>query len=313
MSKEIITVKKLNMSYGKDKILKNVNMAIHQGDIYGFVGQNGSGKTTTMKIILSLINADSGEVSLFGKHSEKDVRNLLERVGSVVENPAFYPYLSGEDNLIYYGKLKGISDKNQIKDALNTVGLGKAGKKKFKNYSLGMKQRLGLGLAILNHPDILILDEPLNGLDPQGIVEFRQTLLNLNKELGVTIIISSHILDELAHIATTYGFIHHGSILEEISAKELQQKSQKYILLKVTDTKKAVFVLEEQLGLKDYLVLDSQRIKLFEQVEETQNILTHLVQNQVEVIELEKKGRSLEDYFIDLINGGADNAKYHQG
>lgn len=290
MTKEIVAVKKLSKSYGKEKVLNNVNMTVNQGDIYGFVGQNGSGKTTTLKIILSLISADSGEVALFGNYSEETLRNLRERIGAIVENPAFYPYLSGEDNLNYYGKFKGISDKNQIQEVLKDVGLEKAGKKKFKNYSLGMKQRLGLGLAILNHPDILILDEPLNGLDPQGIVEFRQTLLNLNKKLGVTIIISSHILDELAHIATCYGFIHHGTILEEISAEELRQKSQKYILLKVTDTKKAVFVLEEKLGLKNYLVLDNQRIKLFDFVEETQNILTQLVQNKVEVIELEKKG-----------------------
>ena len=312
MLKEIIGVRGLNKYYGKEKVLNSVNITLNKGDIYGFVGQNGSGKSTTMKIILSLIHADSGEVRLFGKHAESELRDFRERVGSIVENPAFYPYLSGEDNLVYYGKFKGITDRKQIKTTLKIVGLEKAGKKKFSNYSLGMKQRLGLGLAILNHPDILILDEPLNGLDRQGIVEFRQTLLDLNKKMGITILISSHILDELAQIATTYGFIHHGEILEEISAEKLHQKSQKYLLLNVVDSKQAVFILEEQLGIQDYLVLDNHQVKIFQAVDKSQMILTTLVKNQVEVVELERKGSSLEDYFIDLIDGGEKNAKHHK-
>lgn len=308
MTKEVIEVKALSKSYGKEKVLRHVNMTIQQGDIYGFIGQNGSGKTTTMKVIMSLIVADTGEVALFGKYSEKELLNLRERIGTIIEDPAFYPYLSGEENLLYYGKFKGLSDKKQVKETLKKVGLESAGKKKFKNYSLGMKQRLGLGLAILNHPDILILDEPLNGLDPQGIVEFRQTLLDLNEKLGVTILISSHILDELAHVATTYGFIHKGTIIEEISSEELQKKSQKYLLLKVTDPQKAIFILEEQLGLQDYLVLDHQQIKLFQFIEDSQTILKLLIQQQVEVISLEKKGHSLEDYFMGLIAGGVGDA-----
>lgn len=304
MTNELITIRDLTKKFGSELAVDHLNMTVQRGDIYGFVGQNGSGKTTTMKLILSMIEADSGSIALFGKEDPADLQILRERIGSIVESPAFYPYMSAKENMTYYAKFKGITDKKIVEETLEIVGLTN-NKKKFKHFSMGMKQRLGLALAIMNHPDLLILDEPLNGLDPQGIAEFRRTLLRLNQELNITIIISSHILDELAHIATNYGFINNGRLVEEISAADLQQKCGKYLLFKLSDVKKASFILEQELQITDYKVLDHHTIKLFDGIDRSQAVVANFVKNQVEVMEVERKGVSLEDYYLNLVTGGA--------
>ena len=310
MSETIVAINHLNKLYGKESALADFSMNVQRGDIYGFVGQNGSGKTTTMKYILSLIEGNSGSLELFGKNTPADLANYIERIGSLIESPSFYPYLSAHENLTYYAKFKGITDKEIVGQLLEKIGLDDAGRKKFKNFSLGMKQRLALGLAIMNNPDLLILDEPFNGLDPQGLAEFRKILLKLNHESNVTILISSHILDELSHIATTYGFIHQGKMIEEISEPALQKKCGKYLLLKVDDTKKASFVLEQTIHTENYQILDDQRIRLFDCINESQRVISALVKNGVEVKEVERKGLSLESYYLNLTEGGNQNVKH---
>lgn len=304
MSNAILEVSALTKKFGHETALDSLKMTVKPRDIYGFVGQNGSGKTTTMKIILSMIKADAGSISLFGKTGSNELRQLRERIGAIVESPSFYPYMSARDNLTYYAKFKGITNKKIIGETLETVGLADTGRKKFKDFSLGMKERLGLALAIMNQPDFLILDEPLNGLDPQGIIAFRQTLQRMNQELGVTILISSHILDELQHVATKYGFIHQGRMVEEITAEALQERCGKFLLLKLEDTKKAAFVLEEEVHTQHFQVLDDYTIQLFDFVDDSQRVVSALIKNDIGVREVERKGISLEKYYLNLISEG---------
>ena len=222
----VLRTNNLSKHYGQFKALNGLTINVPKGAIYGFVGKNGAGKSTTMKIIMSLVKETQGQLELFESTDNQVNRG---RIGAIIEQPAFYPYMTAYENLQYYIKFKGIVEANSIENVLKMVGLENAATKKYKNYSLGMKQRLGLALALINNPDLLILDEPLNGLDPQGIAELRETLRHLNKKYGITMVISSHILDELEMIATRYGFIHKGHMIEEITVDELHEKLKKYI------------------------------------------------------------------------------------
>ena len=228
MSDTVIKMNSISKKIRNTVILNDLNMTVYENDIYGFIGQNGSGKSTTMKIIMSLVKETQGQLELFESTDNQVNRG---RIGAIIEQPAFYPYMTAYENLQYYIKFKGIVEANSIENVLKMVGLENAATKKYKNYSLGMKQRLGLALALINNPDLLILDEPLNGLDPQGIAELRETLRHLNKKYGITMVISSHILDELEMIATRYGFIHKGHMIEEITVDELHEKLKKYKLV----------------------------------------------------------------------------------
>lgn len=244
MNNTVIKLRDISKKRGQTEILNHLNMTVYQKDIYGFIGQNGAGKSTTMKIIMSLIKETQGQLELFDSLDNQINRS---RIGAIIENPAFYPYMTAYENLKYYVQYKGIVEINSIEKVLKMVGLENVRKKKYKNYSLGMKQRLGLALALINNPDLLILDEPLNGLDPQGIVELREILSHLNKKYGITMLISSHILDELEMIATRYGFIHQGQMIEEITAEKLQEKLKKYISLDVENIGLASITLEQKL------------------------------------------------------------------
>ena len=226
--KNMIETKNLTKTYKAFTAVDHVSLHIKKGSIYGFLGPNGAGKSTTMKIIMSLVKETQGQLELFESTDNQVNRG---RIGAIIEQPAFYPYMTAYENLQYYIKFKGIVEANSIENVLKMVGLENAATKKYKNYSLGMKQRLGLALALINNPDLLILDEPLNGLDPQGIAELRETLRHLNKKYGITMVISSHILDELEMIATRYGFIHKGHMIEEITVDELHEKLKKYIFV----------------------------------------------------------------------------------
>jgi ABC-2 type transport system ATP-binding protein len=217
----ILRTTNLTKQYGSQLAVNSVNMSIEKGDIYGLVGQNGAGKTTLIRLITGLAFANDGELELLGATDAAGLRAARTHIGSIVEMPAFYPNLTAEQNLEYYRLQRGIPEKVCVQKALTLVGLANAGKKKFKNFSLGMKQRLGLALATLNNPDFIILDEPINGLDPTGIIEMREIIRNLN-ERGITILISSHILSELAQVATHYGFIHEGRLVRQISNAELR-------------------------------------------------------------------------------------------
>ena len=300
MNNTVIKLRDISKKRGQTEILNHLNMTVYQKDIYGFIGQNGAGKSTTMKIIMSLIKETQGQLELFDSLDNQINRS---RIGAIIENPAFYPYMTAYENLKYYIQYKGIVEINSIEKVLKMVGLENARKKKYKNYSLGMKQRLGLALALINHPDLLILDEPLNGLDPQGIVELREILSHLNKKYGITMLISSHILDELEMIATRYGFIHQGQMIEEITAEKLQEKLKKYISLDVENIVLASITLEQKLHTENFKVMDDHTIYLYDFVNESSQVATTLIQEGVILNKMNISNVSLENYYLSLIKG----------
>ena len=300
MNNTVIKLRDISKKRGQTEILNHLNMTVYQKDIYGFIGQNGAGKSTTMKIIMSLIKETQGQLELFDSLDNQINRS---RIGAIIENPAFYPYMTAYENLKYYIQYKGIVEINSIEKVLKMVGLENARKKKYKNYSLGMKQRLGLALALINHPDLLILDEPLNGLDPQGIVELREILSHLNKKYGITMLISSHILDELEMIATRYGFIHQGQMIEEITAEKLQEKLKKYISLDVENIGLASITLEQKLHTENFKVMDDHTIYLYDFVNESSLVATTLIQEGVILNKMNISNVSLENYYLSLIKG----------
>ena len=300
MNNTVIKLRDISKKRGQTEILNHLNMTVYQKDIYGFIGQNGAGKSTTMKIIMSLIKETQGQLELFDTLDNQINRS---RIGAIIENPAFYPYMTAYENLKYYVQYKGIVEINSIEKVLKMVGLENVRKKKYKNYSLGMKQRLGLALALINNPDLLILDEPLNGLDPQGIVELREILSHLNKKYGITMLISSHILDELEMIATRYGFIHQGQMIEEITAEKLQEKLKKYISLDVENIGLASITLEQKLHTENFKVMDDHTIYLYDFVNESSLVATTLIQEGVILNKMNISNVSLENYYLSLIKG----------
>lgn len=303
MKNKIIVTKDLCKEYGNKLVVNNINLNIRKGDIYGLVGKNGSGKTTLIKMIMSLTKITKGEVELFGKTTESEKRETHSRIGCLIETPAFYPYLTAEENLEYYRIQSGIVDKDCVYRSLEIVGLGNIGKKKFKSFSLGMKQRLGIAFAIMGNPDLLILDEPINGLDPIGIKEIRDLLLKLNKINNTTILISSHILGELSQLASCYGFINNGELLEEIEGKELSEKCRHCLEIEVDNAEKAVAILENVLKLTKYEVLNNNIINLYEYLDKPFKVNEVLLNEGIKVYSINMVESNLEDYFLKLIGG----------
>ncbi len=301
----LIETKQLTKRYGSYKAVNEVNLHLEKGAIYGFIGRNGAGKTTFLKMICGMAAPTSGEITLLGKKG-KELSEVMNRVGTIIEAPGIYPNMSAYDNIRLKCKAAGINKPNYIEPIIELIGLTKAGKKNAGCFSLGMKQRLGIGMALVGDPEILLLDEPINGLDPQGIMEVRETLLKLNKERGITIIISSHILDELSKIATHYGIINNGKLIKEMSAEEMMSECKERIEINVDDTKHALTALDK-IGITKYQVVDSHHICIMERIEESANINKHLVESGVALIESSICGEELEDYYINL-TGGAVNA-----
>ena len=303
MAENVLELRSLTKRYGNNVAVNRADLSIAQGEIYGLVGLNGAGKTTIIRMISAQTIPTAGEIVLFGATGERALSRMRARTGVMVETPSFYPYLSALDNLEYYRLQRGIPGKHVAEEALESVGLANTGKKKFKHFSLGMKQRLGLGLALMNRPDLLLLDEPINGLDPEGIVEFRNILLDLSRQRQTTILISSHILPELSNLATCYGFIDKGVMLEEISAKALREKCRACLELQVDDASKASLVLERTLGAQDYEVLPGNVIRLYGCLDRPEQVTQALIQAGVSLRAAENKGANLEDYFLSLIGG----------
>lgn len=293
--------------YYREPALDNVSFEVRKGNIFGLVGKNGAGKTTLIRIAAGQVLAASGELSLFGEHRPGGLERARHRMGCMIETPSFFPYLTAEENLECYRIQRGIQDKGCVKQALQQVGLVAVGRKKFKEFSLGMKQRLGLALAILGKPELLLLDEPINGLDPMGIVEFREILLKLNREQGVTILISSHILSELSSLATHYGFLEKGRLLEQVSAQEIQNRCRDCLVVRVMDTDMAAAALE-QIKIRDFEVLPEGVIRIYSHLDRPQDISETIVKSGAALVGMETKTASLEDYFLQLI-GGAQNAE----
>lgn len=300
----LLTTNSLTKQYGRHKAVNAVNLHVRQGDIYGLIGRNGAGKTTILKIISGLAAPTSGDFSLFGE-SGKGAAIYMSRIGTLIEAPGIYPNMSAAENLKVKCLAMGVRKKGVIGELLKTVGLSDTGKKKVKNFSLGMKQRLGIALALVGDPDLLVLDEPINGLDPQGIAEIRETLFKLNKERGITLIISSHILEELSKIATHYGIIHDGVLLQELTREELLARCSERIELKTSDTRRACTVLEN-MGITDYKVVDADTIHIFERLNDGGEITMALAQNHVKTMGITVKNEALEDYYLNLTGGAAN-------
>lgn len=300
MMTTVLELRDISKSFGKQHVLNHVNLSIQSGDIYGLIGRNGAGKTTILKTIVQLLHADSGQVMLFGERLTASHIKNLERTGSVIETPVANNQLTARQNLTYYCKIKGIVDKNAVDEALEFVDLTNTGKKKFKNFSLGMKQKLGLAIALLNKPDLLILDEPINGLDPIAIVEFRKLLIKLNQTQQTTILISSHILGELYQMSTRFGILNHGEIVKELSKEEFETQSREYVRLECDPTNVATTVLD-RLEINDYKVIDSTTIHIYDLSIDTANLVEMLVNENVKVSAIVKQHISLEAYFKSIL------------
>ncbi len=294
---QMLTAKNIVKKYGKKTVLDNVSMNIEKGDIYGFIGKNGAGKTTFMRVVLSLTYPQSGEVKLFGDKSIKDVGL---RVGSLIEKPGFYKNLTAKENLKRFSLLYGADD-SKVDEILKWVGLANTGNKKAKDFSLGMRQRLGIAIALLGDPELLLLDEPVNGLDPKGIKEIRDLILKLNKERNITILISSHLLDELAKVVTKYGIINEGKMIEEISAKELREKCKKKIIIELDDPEKAQTIITKIVPEKYVEIVSKNLIEVTSQVEKAADINTALVKGGLKVNAIYPNSDSLEEYFMKRI------------
>lgn len=306
MSEFILRTNKLTKKYNKDFALENVNVSIKKGEIYGFIGQNGAGKSTMLRIVTGLSSPTSGSIEFFGNDNPNDLTDAQKRMGAIIENPAFFPNMSAYENLEVHRLQKGIPGKECIHKTLELVGLKDTGKKKVKNFSLGMKQRLGLGIALLSVPELLILDEPTNGLDPMGIVELRKLIKKLNREKGLTVLISSHILSELHQLATSFGIIHKGKLLEELTAKELDEKCRQHLRIKVDQPSKGAIVLEDTLSTTDFEVMPDGTMKLYNYLDDVRIVSRALTNNGLVIEHLSQNGDSLESYFSKLV-GGVEN------
>jgi bacitracin transport system ATP-binding protein len=299
----ILRTNRLTKRYGETTVVSDVNMTIRSGDIYGFLGQNGAGKTTTLRMMMGLIHPTSGDIELFGSPLHGNKSKAMERVGAIIEYPGFYLNLKAAENLDIHRRLMGIGNRDSIDEALKAVGLLDAKHQKVGQFSLGMKQRLGIARALLHHPEFLILDEPTNGLDPGGMKEMRHLFLELARKRGITFLISSHLLSEIEQLANKIGIIHKGRLLEEIDYSTLQQKSRHYLDIKVTDEKKAAYILEQKLGTTDYVVAGSGRLRLYGHLNEPELVNALLAKGEVGVKEMRLSGDSLEDYFLKLTGG----------
>lgn len=295
-----LKTEKLSKRYKDFSALCDIDMTVFSGDIYGFIGRNGAGKTTAMKIFTGLTEKSDGEFEIFGKRGA-DAEREKKRIGCLIENPAFFKGLSAWQNLKYYALQKGITDMSQIDTALSLVGLSDSKNKKFKNFSLGMKQRLGIAFALLDNPDLIILDEPINGLDPIGISELRETFHRLNTEHGITFIISSHILSELYMTANRFLIIDRGRVLKELSKEELDLACMRCIAIKTGNAKKAVTVIEDTLAVTDYKVINDNEIRIYQEGIKPEELNRLLIEHDVSVSSVYETGVSLEDYFISLV------------
>lgn len=295
----------LTKRYRNFSALNGLTMHIPKGSIYGFVGRNGAGKTTLIRLICGLQEPSGGEYKLCGvKNTDKKIILCRRKMGAVVESPAIYTEMTAEENLRQQNYILKATNEGNISELLTLVGLGNTGKKKVKNYSLGMRQRLGIAIALAGNPEFLVLDEPINGLDPQGIVEMRELILKLNRERGITVLISSHILDELSRLATHYGFIDGGRMIKEMSAEELEKRCRKCICVDVSDTRPLADVLDG-MGV-EYEILDGTRANIYSDVQVTL-LVTELLKKDCIVYGMKEHDENLESFYMNLV-GGERNA-----
>ncbi|MBR2336100.1 MAG: ATP-binding cassette domain-containing protein [Clostridia bacterium] len=301
----VLQTKEITKSYKSNRVLNGVTMNIRRGDIYGFVGENGSGKTTVIRLITGLIYADSGEFTLLGVNdSDPSIRDARAKIGAIVESPSIYLNMSAKDNLLMQSGILGIRDEEKCKSTLMTVGLGELweSKKHAGDFSLGMRQRLGIAMALLGNPEFIILDEPMNGLDPAGIVEIRELILHLNKDMGITFLISSHILTELALVATRYGIISHGKILQEISAEELEGVCRHIMFIRTTDRDSLITLINAE--CKDALITPLDDGIRIEGEVDINEVLGKIINAGITITSVNTHRSSIEEYYLSMTGGG---------
>ncbi len=293
----------LTKKYGNFKAVDSLSLQVESGQVYGFLGNNGAGKTTTIKMMLGLVEPNFGKILYFGKEFSSSKQNILKKIGAIVEIPGFYGNLDGYQNLKVFSRLRGIPKSNAIEESLKTVGLEISDKKKVSKYSLGMKQRLGIARALLSSPEILILDEPTNGLDPSGIKEMRELFRTLAREKNLTVFISSHILSEIELLADKVGILHNGVLVDEVDMNVLKSRQNKYIEIKVDCLEKSAKILETELKIFDYEVRQDKSIRIFDYKHDISEINRILVNENIKVYKLISDSKSLESYFMEAIKG----------
>ena len=296
----VLNTTNLTKIYGKKTVVDKVSMNIRKGQIYGLIGKNGAGKTTIMRMIAGLAFVNDGEIRLFDSN---DLDFQRRRIGYIIESPALYPRMTAVQNLEIYRRLNGVPDKDCIPRLLEMVDLSDTAKKKVKHFSLGMKQRLGIAISLMGNPDFLILDEPINGLDPKGIKDMRELLLRLNRENEITILMSSHILGEMSKIATCYGILKKGELVTEITSEQLAVKCKRCLKIRVDDVKKATAVLENIIGTTNYDVLPENNIRLFDCIDRPAQVNMELSKNGVMVETISEVGQDLEEFFMEQMGG----------
>ncbi|EGL19316.1 MULTISPECIES: ABC transporter ATP-binding protein [Paenibacillus] len=304
----LLKTTRLTKVFDGKEVISNVDMTIRQGEIYGFLGLNGAGKTTVMKMMANLIKPTGGEIEIFGEKLTENSYEILKRMGSIIEYPVFYDRLTALENLELHCEYMGFYNKAAIGEALDLVQLKNIDRKPVKDFSLGMRQRLGIARAITTRPELLLLDEPINGLDPVGIKELRNLFKMLSKEYGITLLISSHILGEIEQIADTVGVISEGKLIEQVPMDEVRGRHTEYIEVVTPDLNKAVYVLESKLGMSNYKVVGDTMMRIYERGVSQAEISKVLLLNGVEIEALNKKASSLEDYFLQSIHGGGVHA-----
>lgn len=296
----ILQTNGLSKTIGNKTLIDHVDIHISKGEIYGFLGPNGAGKTTIMKMITNLWKPTSGTIEVFGEVLTPKSYEVLKRMGSIIEFPTFYDHMTGRENLQLHCEYMGYYNIDSVQNALEMLDLTSAADQPVKSYSLGMKERLGIARAIMCKPELLILDEPTNGLDPAGMKQIRDLLRSLCSEYGITVMISSHILSEVESIADTVGIIHHGRMMKEIRMKDIEEMNLNYVELSVTDEKRAGYVLSDKLDMSNFKILDSGTIRIYDHSVSPQQLTKTLALNDVEVVSIGKKSETLEDYFLKL-------------
>ena len=299
----IIETENLTKQYGTTTVVDNINLHVPKGKIYGLLGRNGAGKTTAMKMMLQLVYPTGGAIRLFGTDYKEHTHSLYGKIGSIIETPGFYSNLTGYENLKIIAKLRGQLSKDSVQEALRVVGLEKETRKVFADYSLGMKQRLGIAAAIMHEPELLILDEPINGLDPIGISEIRSFLSELSHSKGTTILISSHVLNEIEQIADIIGVMHEGHLIEEVNMAELHKRNRRYIEFDLSNVEIAAKILENHYQIKDYSI-QGNTIKIYDFTHNSGEINKAFVENGLLVTKINTNEENLENYFSGLIGGG---------
>lgn len=303
----ILQTNRLSKKIGSKMLVTDVDIHIRKGEIYGFLGPNGAGKTTVMKMITNLWKPASGTIELFGERLTPKSYDVLKRMGSIIEFPVFYDHMTGRENLQLHCEYMGYYNTGSVENAMQMLNLTDAADQPVRNYSLGMKERLGIARAVMCKPELLILDEPTNGLDPAGMKQIRDLLKMLSSEYGITIMISSHILSEVESIADTVGIIHHGRMMKEICMQDIEETNLNYVEISVTDENKAAYVLAEMLKLHNFKVFDNGKIRIYDHSVSTQQLTKTLALNDVEVMGIGKKAETLEDYFLKLTGEGNDH------